>query len=92
MGGTGLEPVTPSLSNQGSVRARSLMFDHTPSLSQMVASPNGRANPSERQSLPSLPRRPHRFLAGGRAARAIRYIRRRATTPLAYGHVAAIER
>jgi hypothetical protein len=35
MGGTGLEPVTPSLSNQGSVRVRSLPFGSTASLSQI---------------------------------------------------------
>jgi hypothetical protein len=52
MGGTGLEPVTPSLSTRSSVRVSSLTFAKGAWLSAIWQ----RANANERRALPLLPR------------------------------------
>jgi hypothetical protein len=57
VGGTGLEPVTPSLSTRSGVRVRSPGFAHGALLSGTSKRANASANPSERRALPLLPRR-----------------------------------
>jgi hypothetical protein len=56
MGGTGLEPVTPSLSTRSSVRVSSLTFAKGAWLSAIWQRANARANANERRALPLLPR------------------------------------
>jgi hypothetical protein len=59
MGGTGLEPVTPSLSIAAVVRTRSHPFAKWLKYGDSGLSIITRANPNERQVLPLLPRSSH---------------------------------
>jgi hypothetical protein len=56
MGGTGLEPVTPSLSRRSSVRVSSLTFAQSAWLSGINRRANVLAGANERRALPLLPR------------------------------------
>jgi hypothetical protein len=56
VGGTGLEPVTPSLSTRSSVRTCSLMFDWSAWLCESRWRANTSANANEPRALPLLPR------------------------------------